>query len=163
MEAELIIQCLGLEGLTVTVFGADHSIPLTTDVLRVTTFLGGSIEYTIAQLPVTYKTADLYGNLTISDSSGKTLYRWRLHSTVQPPAVGHSQSRGQLTDSVGSEGRSSSISAPPSYRTAEIPLTSCSTGASDEQNSCRIALSGAEAIVENPDGMSPFVLLYKVT
>ena len=162
MEAELIIHCLGLEGLTVTVFGADHSIPLTTDVLRVTTFLG-SIEYTVAQLPVTYNTADLHGNLTISDSSGKALYRWRLHSTAQPSAAGHWQSKSLLTNSSGSETRSPSISAPPSSRTAETPLTSRSNKALDEPTNCRNASAAAEAIVESPDGKPPFVLLYKTT
>lgn len=83
MDSRLIIHCIGLEGLTITVSGADHSIPMTTDVLRVTTPLE-SVEYTISRLPVTYNTADLNGTLTISDNLGKALYRWRSHATVQP-------------------------------------------------------------------------------
>ena len=160
MEAELIIHCLGLEGLTVTVFGADHSIPLTTDVLRVTTFLG-SIEYTIPQLPLTYNTADLHGNLTISDGSGKALYRWRLHSTAQPSAAGLCQFRSVLTNSLGIETRSPSISAPPWYRTAETTLTSRSNKALDEPTNSQNASADAEAILERSDGKSPFVLLHR--
>ena len=161
MAAQLIIHCLGLEGLTITVFGADHSIPLTTDVIRVTTILGPSIEYTIPQLPVAYNTTDLHGNLTISDSLGKTLYRLRVHSITQPPAVRHPQPTSQIADSLGSERRSLSTSTPPSHRTAETPLTSRSRKASNEQNNCPNGSSDLEAVVETPDGMSSFVLLCK--
>ena len=64
MENKLVIHCVGLEGLTITVLGADHSIPMTPDVLRVTTLLG-SIKYTLPRLPITYDLPDLDGNLNI--------------------------------------------------------------------------------------------------
>ena len=96
METKLVIHCIGLDGLTNTVSGADHGIPLTTDASRVTMLLG-SVEYTLPQLPVNYDLADLSGNLTISDSSARTLYRWRLHPTTQSSVAEHSLARSRPT------------------------------------------------------------------
>lgn len=62
MEDKLVIPCIGPEGLIVTVFGADHSIPIYIDVLRVTMLLGNT-DYTIPQLPATYDFTDLNGNI----------------------------------------------------------------------------------------------------
>lgn len=152
MDTKLIIQCIGLEGLTITVSGADHSIPITTDVLRVTTLLG-SVEYTIPQLPVTYNTADLNGNLTISDSTGKALYRWRSHATVQPSTPESGQPGSQSNYNHDGERHTPPMSAPPSYRTAETPLTSRSGRALDEVNNRQNASSDAEAMAEDPNGV----------
>ena len=135
MGTTLVIHCIGLEGLTITMSGADHSIPLTTDVFRVTTILG-SVEYTVPQLPVAYNLADLNGNLTISDSSGMALYRWRLHPSTQSSVAGHSQAGSQPTYHSDWERRSPSTSAPSSYRTAKIsPSGGCSNKLDDHQNS----------------------------
>lgn len=51
MDTEIVIHCVGLEGITITVLGADHSVPIMTDAFRVTTLLG-SVDYTLPQLPV---------------------------------------------------------------------------------------------------------------
>lgn len=120
MENKLVIHCIGLEGLTVTVFGADHSMPIYTNVLRVTTLLG-SADYTIPQLPATYDLADLNGNLTISDSSGEALYQWRLHTTAQPSVAKHQQLESQPTYHLQRHMRSPSLSAPPSHCAAVTP------------------------------------------
>ena len=126
---------LGLEGLTITISRADYSIPLPTDLFRVTTLLG-SVEYTLPQLPVTYNLADLNGNLTISDSSGRALYRWRLYPSTQSSVTRHSQAGSQPTYHLDWERRSASISAPSSYRTAETsPSGRCSNKLDDHQNS----------------------------
>lgn len=151
MATELVIHCVGLEGLTITVSGADHSIPIITDVLRVTTLLG-SVEYTIPQLPVTYNTADLNGNLTISDESGKTLYRWRSHAIAQPPSAEQQQPRSEPTYNHERQKHPPCISAPPSYRTAGTPPNLRSSGALNELNNSQIASSDADAMAENPDG-----------
>lgn len=155
MDAKLIIHCVGLEGLTITVSGADHSIPITTDVLRVTT-LRGSVEYTILQLPITYNMADLNGNLTISDNSGKALYRWRSHTTVRPSTPESGQRGSQTTENPNPERHTPSMSAPPSYRTAGTPLTSRSDRALNERDRRQNASSAAEAMAEDPHGMFLF-------
>lgn len=158
MATELVIHCVGLEGLTITVSGADHSIPIITDVLRVTTLLG-SVEYTIPQLPVTYNTADLNGNLTIPDGSGKTLYRWRSHAIAQPPSAEHQQPRSEPTYNHERQKHPPCISAPPSYRTAGTPPNLRSSGALNELNNSQIASSDADAMAENPDGVLPLSFL----
>lgn len=153
MDAKLIIHCIGLEGLTITVSGADHSIPMTTDVLRVATLLG-SVEYNTLQLPVTYNTADLNGNLIISDVSGKALYRWKSHATVQPSGSQSGQRGSQSGDNPDKEGHSLSVSAPPTYRTAETPLRSRGARALNELDSSRNASSDVEAVAEEPNRTS---------
>lgn len=152
MDTKLVIHCVGLEGLTITVSGADHSLPLTTEVLRVITLLG-SVEYTVPQLPVTYDTTNLNGNLTISDTSGKALYRWRSHAAAQPPPTEPRQSGSQPTSNHEWERHSPSISAPPSYRTAETPLTSRCSTALNGLDSYQNVSSDAEAIAEDTNGM----------
>lgn len=152
MDTKLVIHCVGLEGLTITVSGADHSIPLTTEVLRVTTLLG-SVEYTVPQLLVTYDTTNLNGNLTISDTSGKALYRWRSHAAAQPLPTEPRQSGSQPTSNHEWERHSPSISAPPSYRTAETPLTSRCNIALTGLDSYQNASSDAEAMAEDTNGM----------
>ena len=153
MNTELTIHCVGLEGLTITAFGADHSIPLTADVIRVTTLLG-STEYTIHRLPVTYNLSDLNGNLSISDISGKALYRWRLHPPVPSSVAGHEQSRSQPTDDTQGDRRSPSLSAPPSYRTAETPPTTGSIRALNHVHNDPNASSVAGVVAEDPMGTS---------
>ena len=149
METMLVIHCIGLEGLTITISGADHSIPLTTDVFRVTTLLGCD-EYTLPQLPVSYDLADLNGNLTISDSSGRTLYRWRLHSNPQSSVAEHPQARRQPTYHLDRERRSPFFSAPPSYRTAETPPPGrCSNKLDNHQN----AVSDVRPMAEDSNGI----------
>ena len=155
MDTRLIIHCVGLEGLTITVSGADHSIPMTTDVLRVTTLLG-SVEYSPSQLPVTYNMADLNGNLTISDNSGKALYRWRSHATVQPSTPEPGRRGSQSTENPNRERQTPSMSAPPSYRTAETPLTSRSDRALNERDRRQNASSAAGAVAEDPNGILSF-------
>ncbi|CAD6581277.1 MAG: hypothetical protein ASARMPRED_000568 [Alectoria sarmentosa] len=148
MDTKLVIHCVGLEGLTITVSGADHSIPLTTEVLRVITLLG-SVEYTVPQLPITYDTTKLNGNLTISDTSGKALYRWRSHAAAQPPPTEPRQSGSQPTSNHEWERHSPSISAPPSYRTAETTLTSRCSTALNGLDSYQDVSSDAEAMAED--------------
>ena len=152
MDTKLVIHCVGLEGLTITVSGADHSILIITDVLRVTTLLG-IVEYTIPQLPVTYNTADLNGNLTISDNSGKALYRWRSHVTAQPPPAEPRQPGSQPTCNRERERHLPIISAPPSYRTAETPPNLRSSRALNELNDHQDAPSDAEAKGEDLNGI----------
>lgn len=149
MDNKLVIHCVGLEGLTITVSGADHSIPTITDVLRVTTLLG-SIEYTIPQLPITYNVADLNGNLIISDKSGKALYRWRLHATAPPPQAEPQQPGTQSAYNHERERHTPSISAPPSYRAAATPPNSRFSRALNELSIRRNASSDAEATAEHP-------------
>lgn len=152
MDTQLVIHCLGLEGFTITVLGADHSFPTVTDVLRVTTLLG-SDEYTIPQLPVVYNMADLNGYLRISDESGKVLYRWRLHPIAQPAQAEPQLPETRSTHRHERERHAFSISAPPSYRTAATPPTSGSSRALNGLSSRRNALPDAEATAENPSGM----------
>ena len=133
MEKQLIIHCVGFEGLTITVSSIDRSMPMTPDVLQVTTPLG-NIEYTARKLPVTYDTADLNRNIAIFDSAGKAIYQWRLHATAQPSVAGDRQPQSQLADDSERQRRSPSISASPSDRTAETPLNSRSSIALDEPN-----------------------------
>lgn len=154
MEGELVIHCIGLEGLTITVAGADHSIPLTTDVLRVTTLLG-SVEYTVPQLPATYDLADLKGNLTISDGSGKALYRWRLHAIPQLSAAEHQQPGDQPVHNAERERHSSSTLAPPSYRTAETQPTSRSSETLIEPSNGQNSFMDAETVADDQGGVSP--------
>lgn len=147
MEDKLVIHCIGLEGLTVTVFGADHGIPIHTDVLRVTTLLG-STDYTISQLPATYDLTDLNGNLTLSDSSGKALYRWRLHATAQPSVAEHQQRESLPTHHLQRHRPSPSLSAPPSYYAAEtLPISSYSKALNKLKNP-RSDISDVEARAE---------------
>ena len=160
MENKLVIHCVGLEGLTITVFDADHSIPMTTDVLRVTTLLG-SIEYTLPQLPVTYHLADLNGNLNISDGSGKALYRWRLHATPQSLAAEHRQPENQPIHHLESVRRSPSESAPASYRTTETPPTLRSSKVLNQFNNRQNASWDVEEIVRDPGGTLPFQFLVR--
>ena len=160
MENKLVIHCVGLEGLTITVLGADHSIPMTPDVLRVTTLLG-SIKYTLPQLPITYDLADLNGNLNISDGSGKALYHWRLHATAQPLAAEHRQPGTQPTHHLESARRSPSNPAPPSYRTTETPPTLRSSKALNQFNSRQNASWDVEEIAGDSGGTLPFQFLVR--
>ena len=152
MDGQLVIHCIGLEGLTITVSGADHSIPMTTDVVRVTTLLG-SVDYTIHQFPVTYNTADINGNLTISDGLGKTVYRWRLHAIAQPPRADPQQLGSQHTCNHQREGQSPSMLTPQFDGTAEIPPNQYSNGILNELNNHRNDSSDAGATAKDPVGM----------
>ena len=156
MDTKLIIHCIGLEGLTITVSDADHSIPMTTDVLRVTTLLG-SVEYNMLQLPVTYNTADLNGNLMISDVSGKALYRWKSQARVQPLTSNSGQRGSRSGDNPDEESHTPSVSASPSYRTAEAPVRSRYARALSELENGQTASSNAssdvEAVAADPNGM----------
>ncbi len=158
MEKQLVIHCVGFEGLTITVSGVDLSKPMTPDVLRVTTLLG-SIESTVRELPVTYDTADFDRNLAIFDSSGKAIYQWRLHAAAQPSVAGHRQPQSQLAENLERHRRSPSISTPPPYRTAETPLNPRSSKALDEIYDPRHASSDAQPMAEELDSMSPFAFL----
>ncbi len=144
MDTTLAIHCVGLEGITITVSGTNHSIPIITDVIR-----------------VTYNTADLRGNLTISDDSGRPLYRWKSEATAQPPPAGPQQPGSHRTCNRKMEGHSPSISAPPSYRTAETPLNSRFGRASNELDDRRDTHLDTEAMAEDVNGISPFPLLLK--
>ena len=158
METTLVIHCIGLEGLTITISGADHSIPFTTDVFRVTTRLG-SDEYTLPQLPITYNLADLNGSLTISDSSGRTIYRWRLHPSTQSSVAQQSQTGSQSTYRCAWERRSQSISAPPSYRTAD---TSASGKCSNKLDDHKTAISDVKPVAEDLHGIHRILFYYRV-
>ena len=138
METELVIQCVGLAGLTITVSGADHSIPIGTGVLRVTT-LCGTTDYTFPQLPVIYNLADLNGSFTISDGSGRALYRWRLHPTAQPKYH------------LERERRSPPVTAPPSHRIIGTPPISPSGRALSERINLQNDISDVKAMVEDSD------------
>lgn len=153
MENKLVIHCIGLQGLTVTVFGADHSMPIDTDVLRVTTLLG-STDYTVPQLPATYDLTDLNGNLTISDSSGKALYRWRLHATAQPPVAEHQQPESQPCYHSQRHKPSTFLSAPPIYCAAEIPPSASSGKALNRHTDPQSVISDVDARPEDADGIS---------
>lgn len=142
MDTTLAIQCVGLEGITITVSGTNHSLPIITNVLR-----------------VTYNTADLKGNLTISDDSGRPLYRWKSEATAQPPPAEPQQPGSQRTCNRERERHSPSVSAPPSYRTAETPLNSRSSRASNELDDRRANHLDTEAMAEDVNGISPFSLL----
>ena len=160
MKSKLVIHCVGLEGLTITVLGADHSIPMTPDVLRATTLLG-SIEYTLPQLPITYDLADLNWNLNISDGSGKALYHWRLHATAQPLAAEHRQPKTQPTHHLESARRSPSDSAPPSQRTTETLPTLRTSKALNQFNSRQNASWDVEEIAGDSGGTLPFQFLVR--
>ena len=160
METKLVIHCIRLEGLTITVSGADHSIPLKSDALRVTTLLG-SIDYTLSQLPVTYDLADLNGNLTISDSSGRALYRWRLHPIAQPSAAENREAGSKPTYHLGRKRHSASISAPPPYRIIEKATILRSGMILNSVHIPQNATPDVETIVEDSDGTSSFSFLLR--
>ena len=150
METELVIHCGGLESLTITVSGADHSIPSTAKELRVTTLLG-SVDYTIDQLPVYYNLSDVHGSLIVNDFSGRPLYRWSRHEIV-PSASQRIES--QPTANTEKKKHTFSFSALLSRRTTETPLITGTHGVMNQPDSVHNALSGAGARAENSSGMS---------
>ena len=158
MDTKLIIHCVGLEGLTITVGGADHSIQMNTDMLRITSLLGVH-EYSLPQLPVSYDVSDLNGNLVIADGSGKTLYRWRLHSIAQTSAEKLREHRSQPTHTCREDNSSPSISDPPSYSTARKEPNSRPSQVQSELNHLQRASSNGENIKEDEDSMSRFLFL----
>ena len=86
MDDKVIIDCIGPSVLTITISGAAHSVPIATDVIRISD-LGGATEHNLESLPLISDAAVLGGRLNICDGDGKMVYCWRSSVMLQsmPP------------------------------------------------------------------------------
>ncbi len=76
MARTITVDCIGSNVLSITDDGAVHSVPLNSQVIRISE-QGGETEYKPSQLPLNYKLDTLGGRLNIHDSKGRLIYCWR--------------------------------------------------------------------------------------
>ena len=76
MPGTIRIDSIGHSVLTITDDHAVHSVPLTSQTLRISG-PDGEIQYKLNQLPVTYDVGSLQGRLNILDSKDRLVYCWR--------------------------------------------------------------------------------------
>ncbi len=76
MARTITVDCIGSNALSITDDCAMHSVPLNSQVIRISE-QGGESEYRPSQLPLYYNVDNLGGRLNIHDGNGRLIYCWR--------------------------------------------------------------------------------------
>ena len=125
MARTITVDCIGSNVLSITDDGAMHSVPLNSQIIRISE-QGRESEYRPSQLPLYYNMDTLGGRLNIHDGKDRLIYCWRSLKQYQ---------REWRSPSLGGEGRRRSRS-PQEHAQAGIDMrTSVSSRASAHMQS----------------------------
>lgn len=148
MDDKVIIDCVGPSVLTITISGAAHSVPIDSDVIRISD-TSGVVEHNLDSLPLVYDAADWGGRLTICDGAGRMIYCWRSSVMLQSRSSASSQERSD---------RSSSASLGPAAQTEMTEPDSNLASASFNGSKKRRSTSGRTGDTRlMSTGMSPYL------